>query len=92
MNGGQKNSDQGNFKGQLAMAVSGERCLRRIVLSQRRQTLAQISNQLNDGASRTVSKRTVQLSLHGMGFGSPRSTTVLLLNARHGVARLSWAR
>ncbi|GFX65877.1 hypothetical protein TNCV_12981 [Trichonephila clavipes] len=38
--------------------------------SQQRQTLAQITTQLNDGTSRTVSKRTVPRSLHRMGFGS----------------------
>ncbi|GFW50485.1 HTH_Tnp_Tc3_2 domain-containing protein [Trichonephila clavipes] len=47
---------------------------------------------LNDGASRTVSKRTVELSLHRMGFGSHRPTRVPLLNAQHQAAHLAWAR
>ncbi|GFS72429.1 HTH_Tnp_Tc3_2 domain-containing protein [Trichonephila clavipes] len=75
-----KTSDLVNCKGQLALTVRGERRLRSIVLS---QTLAQITTQLNDGVSRTVSKRTVQRSLHRMGFESRRPKRVPLLNARH---------
>ncbi|GFW63731.1 HTH_Tnp_Tc3_2 domain-containing protein [Trichonephila clavipes] len=70
-------------KEHLALMAPAERRLRRIVRRQRSQTLAQITTQLNDGASSTVSKRTVQRSLHGMGFGSRRPTRVPLLNARH---------
>ncbi|GFU41291.1 HTH_Tnp_Tc3_2 domain-containing protein [Trichonephila clavipes] len=88
MDDGQKTSDQANCKGQLALAVRGERRLGRIVHSQRSQTLAQITNQLNDGASCTISKWTVQRSLHRMSFGSRRPTGVPLLNARHRAARL----
>ncbi|GBM24470.1 hypothetical protein AVEN_41114-1 [Araneus ventricosus] len=47
---------------------------------------------MNQGASRTVSKRTVQRSLHRMSFGSRRPTRVPLFNARHRAARLAWAR
>ncbi|PRD31910.1 UNVERIFIED_CONTAM: tc1a [Trichonephila clavipes] len=50
------------------------------------------TTQLNDGASRTVSKRTVQRSLDSIGFGSRRPTRVPLLNARHRVSRLARAR
>ncbi|GFT16644.1 HTH_Tnp_Tc3_2 domain-containing protein [Trichonephila clavipes] len=74
MNDGQKNNVRGNWKGQLALTVRGKRRLRRVVRSQRSQTLAQITSQLNDGTSGTVSKRTVQCSLHRMGFGSRRPT------------------
>ncbi|GFU65731.1 HTH_Tnp_Tc3_2 domain-containing protein [Trichonephila clavipes] len=88
IDGGQKISDKVNCKRQLALTVRGERRLRRIVRSQRNQTLAQ----LYDGASRTVSKRTVQRSLHRMGFRSCRSMRPPLLNARHRAARLAWAR
>ncbi|GFU12677.1 HTH_Tnp_Tc3_2 domain-containing protein [Trichonephila clavipes] len=56
MDGGRKTSDRVNFKGQLALIVSGERRLKRIVRSQENQTLAQITTQLNDGASSTVSE------------------------------------
>ncbi|GFX40057.1 HTH_Tnp_Tc3_2 domain-containing protein [Trichonephila clavipes] len=56
------------------------------------QTLAQFTTQLNDRASRTVSKRTVQHSLHRMGFGSRQRTRVPLLNILHRSARLAWAR
>ncbi|GFW93940.1 HTH_Tnp_Tc3_2 domain-containing protein [Trichonephila clavipes] len=55
-----KSYDRTNHKKQLAFTVHGERRLRRIVPSQRSQTLAQMTIQLNDGASRSVSKRTVQ--------------------------------
>ncbi|GFV82146.1 HTH_Tnp_Tc3_2 domain-containing protein [Trichonephila clavipes] len=78
-----KISDRANYQGQLVLTVHGERRLRRIVRSQRSQTLAQITTHLNDGASRKVSKWTVQRSLPRMGFGSRRSTRVPLLNARH---------
>ncbi|GBM55977.1 hypothetical protein AVEN_45126-1 [Araneus ventricosus] len=91
-NGGEKTSDRTNCKGQLALNERGVRRLSRIVRSQRSRTLAQITTQLNQGASRTVSKRTVQRSLHRMGFGSRRPTRVPLLNARHRAARLAWAR
>ncbi|GFT19619.1 HTH_Tnp_Tc3_2 domain-containing protein [Trichonephila clavipes] len=88
----QETSDRANCRGQLALSERGERWLRGIVSSQRSQKLAQITTQLNDGASRTVSKRTVQRSLHHIGFGSRRPTRVPLLNARHQAARLVWAR
>ncbi|GFU38709.1 HTH_Tnp_Tc3_2 domain-containing protein [Trichonephila clavipes] len=79
----EKTSDRANCKGQLALTVRGERRLRRIVRSQRSQTLASITTQLNDDASRTVSNRTGQHSLNRMGFESRRPTGVPLLNARH---------
>ncbi|GFU29330.1 HTH_Tnp_Tc3_2 domain-containing protein [Trichonephila clavipes] len=82
-----KPSDRANYKGQLALTARDERRLRRIV-----RTLAQITTHFNDGASRTVSKWTVQRSLHRMGFGSRRPTRVPLLNAHHRAARLAWAR
>ncbi|GFW48000.1 uncharacterized protein TNCV_2401871 [Trichonephila clavipes] len=59
---GKKTSDQANFKCLFALTVLGERRLRCIVRSQQSQTLARITTQLSDGASRTVSKRTVQCS------------------------------
>ncbi|GFW46464.1 HTH_Tnp_Tc3_2 domain-containing protein [Trichonephila clavipes] len=49
--GGQNASDRANCKGQFVLTVRGERLLRLIVSSQRSQTLAQITTQLNDGAS-----------------------------------------
>ncbi|GFV02352.1 hypothetical protein TNCV_1022801 [Trichonephila clavipes] len=73
MDGGQKKLVVGQTgKGQLALTMRGERWLRRIVRSQRSQT-AQITTQLNDDASRTVSKRTVQCSRHGMGSSTYES-------------------
>ncbi|GFT17513.1 HTH_Tnp_Tc3_2 domain-containing protein [Trichonephila clavipes] len=87
-----KTSDWANCKGQLVLTVRGERWSRSIVRSQQSQTLAYITTQLNDDASRTVSKRTVQRSLHSMGFGSRRPAGIPLLSARHRVARLIWAR
>ncbi|GFW45728.1 HTH_Tnp_Tc3_2 domain-containing protein [Trichonephila clavipes] len=79
MDGGQKTSDWANCTGQLALTVPCERLLRRIVRSQQSQTLAQITTQLNDGASYTDSKQTMQCSLHCTGFGNRRPTRVLLL-------------
>ncbi|GFW09327.1 HTH_Tnp_Tc3_2 domain-containing protein [Trichonephila clavipes] len=81
-----------NCKGQLASKVRGERRLRHIVRSQQSQTLAQITNQLSDGTSRTISKWIVQHSLKRMGFGSSRPARVPLLNTRHRAALLAWAR
>ncbi|GFW77030.1 transposable element Tc1 transposase [Trichonephila clavipes] len=72
--------------------MRGKRRLRRIVRSQRSQTLAQITTKLNDSASRTVIKRTVQRSFHRLGFGGRRPTKVPLINARHWAARLVWER
>ncbi|GFV17227.1 HTH_Tnp_Tc3_2 domain-containing protein [Trichonephila clavipes] len=92
MDGGKKSSDCANCKGQLDLTVRCERRLRCIVNSQRSQTFAQIITQLNDGASRTVTKWTVQRSLHRMGFGSHQPTREPLLNARHRATRLAWAR
>ncbi|GFW52682.1 HTH_Tnp_Tc3_2 domain-containing protein [Trichonephila clavipes] len=90
--GGQKTRNRVNCKGQLALTVRGERWLRHIARSQRSQALAQITTQLYYGASRTVSKRTMQHSLHSMGFESRRPTRVSLLNVHHRAARLAWSR
>ncbi|GFW22167.1 HTH_Tnp_Tc3_2 domain-containing protein [Trichonephila clavipes] len=87
-----KTSDRANNKRKLALTVRVENWLRRIVRCQRHQTLAQITTQLNDGASRRVSKRTVQCLLYRMGFRSRQPTRVPLLNARLQAARLAWAR
>ncbi|GFT89743.1 HTH_Tnp_Tc3_2 domain-containing protein [Trichonephila clavipes] len=87
-----KTSDQANSKGQLVLTVRGERWIRCILRSQRSQTLVQITTQLNDGVSRTVSKRTVRHSLHRIGFGSRRPTRVQFFNAHYRAARLAWAR
>ncbi|GFV67797.1 transposable element Tc1 transposase [Trichonephila clavipes] len=54
------------------------------------QRLAQIITQLNEGASRTVSKWTVQLLFHHMGFGRHRNARVPLRNARHRIVCLTW--
>ncbi|GFV64349.1 HTH_Tnp_Tc3_2 domain-containing protein [Trichonephila clavipes] len=53
MNDGRKTNDRANCKGQLALTVGDERWLKRIVRCQRRQTLAQITTQLNDDVSRS---------------------------------------
>ncbi|GFW95321.1 hypothetical protein TNCV_2970431 [Trichonephila clavipes] len=71
MDGGHKTSDWANCKGHLALTVRDERRFRRIVRSQRIQTLAQITTQLNGGSSLTVSKRTVQRSLDHYLFACP---------------------
>ncbi|GFV40360.1 uncharacterized protein TNCV_4092241 [Trichonephila clavipes] len=63
MNGEQKTSDRANCKAQLALTVRGESRLMRIECVQRSQTLGQITTQLNNGASRTTSKRAVERSL-----------------------------
>ncbi|GFT95459.1 HTH_Tnp_Tc3_2 domain-containing protein [Trichonephila clavipes] len=88
----EKNYDRANCKGQLALIVRGERQLRRIVRSHRSQTLVQTTTQLKDGASRTISKLTVQSSFHCIGFGSCQATSVPSLNTRHRTTSLAWAR
>ncbi|GFY10184.1 HTH_Tnp_Tc3_2 domain-containing protein [Trichonephila clavipes] len=85
MDGEQKTIDRANCNGQLVLTVRDERLLRRIVRTHRSQTLAQITTQLNDDASRTVSKRTVQRSLHRMDFGSRRPTRLPLVIAHHTI-------
>ncbi|GFW75244.1 HTH_Tnp_Tc3_2 domain-containing protein [Trichonephila clavipes] len=92
MDGGQNISDRQAAKEQLALTVRGERRLRRIVRRQRRKILAQITIQLNDGATRRVSKRTVQSSFHRMDFRSHRYTRVPLLNACRRAARFAWVK
>ncbi|GFU42011.1 hypothetical protein TNCV_4676981 [Trichonephila clavipes] len=84
------NFDCGQILGAPRMDHSISEIVRQIGFSS--QTLAQFTTQLNDGASRTVSKRTVQRSLDSIGFGSRRPTRVPLLNARHRVSRLARAR
>ncbi|GFX76368.1 HTH_Tnp_Tc3_2 domain-containing protein [Trichonephila clavipes] len=92
MDSGQKTSDRSNCKGKLALTMWGERLLKRFVRCQRSQTLAEITIQLNDSASRTVSKQTMQCLLRRLGFGSRRCTRLPLLNAHHRATRLAWAR
>ncbi|GFT25186.1 HTH_Tnp_Tc3_2 domain-containing protein [Trichonephila clavipes] len=78
--GGQKTSDRANCKGQSALTVRGKRRLKYIVRSQRSQTLAQIITQLNDGISRTVSKRksycATLASPYGFWEPSPYESTI----------------
>ncbi|GFS98447.1 HTH_Tnp_Tc3_2 domain-containing protein [Trichonephila clavipes] len=57
-----------------------------------RSQAAQITNQLNDGASRIVSKRTVQCLIHRMGFRGHRPTRVPLLKTCHRAAHLAGER
>ncbi|GFU89939.1 HTH_Tnp_Tc3_2 domain-containing protein [Trichonephila clavipes] len=89
-----KTSDWANCKEQLALTVScsGERQFRSFVRKQQSQTSGQITTQLNDDASRIVSKRTVQHLLHRMGFANRRTTRVPLRDAWHWVARPAWTR
>ncbi|GFW62414.1 HTH_Tnp_Tc3_2 domain-containing protein [Trichonephila clavipes] len=57
------------------------------------QSLSSTYSQITiNGTSLTVSKMTVQHSLHRMGFGSRRPTRVPFLYAHHRSARLVWAR
>ncbi|GFW16917.1 hypothetical protein TNCV_2760451 [Trichonephila clavipes] len=82
-----KTSDWANCKGQLALIMQTERDherrLKSIVRSHRTHILAQITSQLNDGASRTFSKQTVQRSLQLMGFGSCLPTRLNSLLGRY---------
>ncbi|GFV18581.1 hypothetical protein TNCV_2872141 [Trichonephila clavipes] len=81
---GQKTRDLGNSKGQSTLNARGQGRLRCIVRSHRTHRLSQTTSQLNDGASRTVSKSPVQRSLHSMSFRirHPTRERVPLLNTR----------
>ncbi|GFX82731.1 HTH_Tnp_Tc3_2 domain-containing protein [Trichonephila clavipes] len=92
MDGEQKTSDRKSCKRQLALTLEVEKRLWRTVRSQQNQAFSEINTRLNDGARRRVSKWTVPLSFHRMGFGSRRPTRVPLLNARHQAVRLAWGR
>lgn len=70
----------------------GERRLVRIVRSDRRATLPQITNNYNNGDQKKVSQHTVQRSLLRMGLRSRRPSRVPLLTAHHRQQRLQWAR
>lgn len=85
-----------NCKGQLILYKRGSWLSEFIIHSQRNQTFHQNKIQWNKNNSRTVSKRTVQHSLHHMELGTSRSTNrptwSPLLNARHWTVSLAWAR
>ncbi|GBL89164.1 hypothetical protein AVEN_255281-1 [Araneus ventricosus] len=68
--------------------VRGTRILKR----DRRATLPHIAADFNDGASTSVSVRTVQRTVINMGSQSRRPTRVPLLTARRKALLLSWAR
>ncbi|GBL79204.1 hypothetical protein AVEN_92437-1 [Araneus ventricosus] len=64
----------------------------RILKRDRRTILSQIAADFNDGASTSVSVRTVQRTVINMGSQSRRPTRVPLLTALHKALLLSWAR
>ncbi|GBN83723.1 hypothetical protein AVEN_237265-1 [Araneus ventricosus] len=64
----------------------------RILKRDRRATLPHIAADFNDGASTSVSVRTVQRAVINMGSQSRRPTRVPLLTARHKALLLFWAR
>ncbi|GBL94513.1 hypothetical protein AVEN_235610-1 [Araneus ventricosus] len=64
----------------------------RILKRDRRATLAHIAADFSDGASTSVSVRTVQRTVINMGSQSRRPTRAPLLTARHKALLLSWAR
>ncbi|GBN80386.1 hypothetical protein AVEN_219795-1 [Araneus ventricosus] len=64
----------------------------RILKRDRRTILPQIAADFNDGASTSVSVRTVQRTVINMGSQSRRPTRVPLLTALHKALLISWAR
>ncbi|GBL80294.1 hypothetical protein AVEN_92220-1 [Araneus ventricosus] len=64
----------------------------RILKRDSRATLPHIAADFNDGASTSVSVRTVQWTVINMCSQSRRSTRVPLLTALHKALLLSWAR
>ncbi|GBN90008.1 Transposable element Tc1 transposase [Araneus ventricosus] len=70
----------------------GRRRLSSLVKQNRRQTVAQLTAQYNEGSSASVSEHTVQQALLDMGLCSRRPTRVPVLTKRHCQIRLQWAR
>ncbi|GBO46692.1 hypothetical protein AVEN_112772-1 [Araneus ventricosus] len=70
----------------------GRRRLSRLVMQNRRQTVAQLTAQYNAGPSASVSEHTVQRTMLDMGLCSRRPTRVPLLTKCHRQQLLQWAR
>ncbi|GBM33763.1 hypothetical protein AVEN_47058-1 [Araneus ventricosus] len=70
----------------------GRRRLSCLVKQNRRQTVAQLTDQYNAGPITSVSEHTVQRTLLDMGLCSRRPTRVPLLTKPHRQLRLQWAR
>ena len=70
----------------------GQRRLTRIVQSNRRATVSQLTVQYNIGAERPIKECTTRRTLTRMGYGSRRPNRVPLLSAKHKKLRLQWAK
>ncbi|GBN95153.1 hypothetical protein AVEN_51132-1 [Araneus ventricosus] len=69
----------------------GHQRLSRLVMQNRRQTVAQLTAQYNAGPSASVLEHTVQRTQLDMGLRSRRPIRVPLLTKRHRQLRLQWA-
>lgn len=75
-----------------ALNERDQRQVRRIISSNRQVTLREMTAEINVSRTTNVCVRTVQRNVTSMGYGSRRPTRVPLLDARHRLQRLSWAR
>ncbi|XP_054713452.1 uncharacterized protein LOC129222915 [Uloborus diversus] len=86
------NSRRKNVGRPLVIKDTGRWKLGRLVKQNRRQTVDQLTDQYNAGASGSVSEHTVQRTLLDMGLRSRRPTRVPLLTNHHRQLHLQWAR
>ena len=91
-NGTIQNQRRGKCGAPRAIDGRGERRLRRCVLKNRRATVEQLTVQMNQGATKTVSTPTVQRTLLRMGLRSRRLVKAPMLTAVHRRQRLEFAR
>ena len=90
-NGTIQNQRRGKCGAPRAIDGRGERRLRRCVLKNRRATVEQLTAQMNQGATKTVSTTTVQRTLLRMGLLSRRLVKAPMLTAVHRRQRLEFA-
>ncbi|XP_015911795.2 uncharacterized protein [Parasteatoda tepidariorum] len=82
-NGTIQNKWRGTCGAPRAKDGTGERKLRRCVQTNRRATVEQLTAQMNQGATKSVSSTTVQRTLLRMGLRSRRLVNAPMLTAVH---------
>ncbi|GIY57998.1 transposable element Tcb1 transposase [Caerostris darwini] len=87
-----QNQRRGTCGAPRAIDDRGERRLRRCVRANRRATVEQLTAQMNQGTTKSVSSTTVQRTLLRMGLRSRRLVNAPMLTAVHRRRRLEFAR
>ncbi|XP_044138724.1 leydig cell tumor 10 kDa protein homolog isoform X1 [Bufo gargarizans] len=90
INGTLVNKRRGNCGAPRAIDVKGERRLRGCVREDEHATVEQLTARMNQGATRRVSKTTVQRTLLRMGLRSSRVLTAPLLTKLHPQKKLQY--